>query len=231
MSLIKTEAVILKTSNYRDKSRIITLYSKSHGKLRAVAKGVRDVKTKWGGVLQPMAYLNTLIYYKENRSLHLISSAEYAGSFQGIYDNFEKMNVGFRIVELVNKTTADNHEIAGVFDLILDSLKMLNNATKNFVNLLFNFEFRLAKLLGFGVNLESNILIKNSYGTVKMSGIDLKVLKNIVKGSLEDITDAELLEQSEISIENFFESHFIEHFDNISFSKAKKVIFSKEIRL
>jgi DNA repair protein RecO (recombination protein O) len=231
MSLIKTEAVVLKTSNYRDKSRIITLYTGSHGKLRAVAKGVRDVKTKWGGVLQAMAHLNALIYYKENRSLHLISGAEYAGSLQGIYDNIEKMNVGFRIVELVNKTTAENHEISGLFELILDSLQMLNNATKNFVNLLFNFEFRLSKLLGFGVNLDNIGTLKNSYDDRKLSANDLKFLQKLVKGTVEDLTGVELLKPDEIAIESFFENHFMENFDNISFSKAKKVIFSKEIRL
>jgi DNA repair protein RecO len=230
MSLIKTESVVLKTSNYRDKSKIVTLYTKSHGKLRAVAKGVRDVKTKWGGVLQPMAHLYALIYFKENRSLQLISSAEYAGSLQAIYDNFEKMNVGFRIIELVNKTTAENHEIAGLFDLILDSMNMLNIATKNFVNLLFNFEFKLAKLLGFGINLEGGA-VKNGSGEVNLKGENLKVLKNIVEGGGENITDVELIKQSEIAIERFFENYFTEHFENISFSKAKKVIFSKEIKL
>ena len=63
MAIIKTDSVVLKTKIYRDKSKLVTLYTKSHGKLTAVAKGVRDVKTRWGGVLQPMAYLNSLIYY------------------------------------------------------------------------------------------------------------------------------------------------------------------------
>jgi DNA repair protein RecO (recombination protein O) len=230
MSLIKTEAVVLKTSNYRDKSRIVTLYTKSHGKLRAVAKGVRDVKTKWGGSLQPMAHVNALIYYKENRSLHLISGAEYAESLRGIYDNFEKMNVGFRIIELVNKTTVENHEITALFDLILDSLNMLGYATKNFVNLLFNFELRISKLLGFGINIETAV-VKNSFGDAELRGEDLEILKKIAKSKVDDITSVELKKQTEIMIDKFFENHFTEHFDNIMFSKAKKVIFSREMRI
>ena len=51
MAIIKTDSVVLKTKIYRDKSKLVTLYTKSHGKLTAVAKGVRDVKTRWGGVL------------------------------------------------------------------------------------------------------------------------------------------------------------------------------------
>ena len=88
MSLIKTEAIVLRSANYRDKSKIVTLYTKSHGKLGAIAKGVRDSKTRWGGVLQSMGYLNILLYYKENRTLHLLSSAEYIKTYSGIYENF-----------------------------------------------------------------------------------------------------------------------------------------------
>ena len=139
MSLIKTEAIVLRSSNYRDKSKILTLYTKSHGKITVIAKGVRDVKTKWGGVLQSMAFLNILLYYKENRSLHLLSNAEYVKSYNGIYENFDKMNVGFRIIELINKTTVDRHDIKGLFEMLTDCLNTLNDATKNFVNVLFNF--------------------------------------------------------------------------------------------
>ena len=83
---------MLKCSNYREKSKIVTFYSRSHGKMRGIAKGVRDIKSRWGGVLQSMASLNLMFYYNENRTLHLISGADFAKSYQNIYDDFEKMN-------------------------------------------------------------------------------------------------------------------------------------------
>jgi DNA repair protein RecO len=232
MAIIKTGAVVLKTKIYRDKSKIVTLYTESHGKLKAIAKGVRDVKTRWGGVLQPMAYLNTLIYYKENRGLHLLSGAEYISPFKGIYDNTDKMNVGFRIVELLDKTTAENHEVNGLFELLTSTLGFLSDATKNFVNLLFNFEFRLAKLLGFGIDLNfKNSGIRNGYGNIKINEKDVNFLKNISSGKIGSITEQKLMKSSEIAIESFFESYFKAHFDNLDFSNTKKVIFSKEMRI
>jgi DNA repair protein RecO (recombination protein O) len=71
MSIINTEAIVLKCTNFRETSKIVTFYTKSHGKLRGIAKGVRSSKTKWGGVLQSMAYLNLFFYFKENKDLHL----------------------------------------------------------------------------------------------------------------------------------------------------------------
>jgi recombinational DNA repair protein (RecF pathway) len=235
MSLIKTEAVVLKSMNYRDKSKIVTLYTKSHGKLKAIAKGVRDSKTRWGGVLQSMGYLNILLYYKENRTLHLLSSAEYIKTYSGIYENFDKMNVGFRIIELVNKTTADGHEIRGFFELLTQSLNMLNDATKNFVNVLFNFEFRLAKMLGFAIDVDNRGSGVPSgfagFEEVKMHMDDVRVLRTIASGNSDDIMTLNIVKSSEIAVDRFLESHFKIHFDNLNFSNTKKVIFSKEIRI
>ncbi len=235
MALIKTEAIVLRAANYRDKSKLVTLYTKSHGKLTAIAKGVRDAKTKWGGVLQSMGFLNILLYYKENRSLHLLSNAEYVKCYNGIFENFDKMNVGFRIIELINKTTAERHEISGFFDLMTDSLNTLNDATKNFVNVLFNFEFRLAKMLGFAIDVENRALgVPQGYLGFEDSIIqeeELRVLRTISSGNIEGIMRLDILKPAEIAIERFFESHFRMHFDNLNFSNTKKVIFSKEIRL
>jgi recombinational DNA repair protein (RecF pathway) len=58
-----------------------------------------------------MAYLNLFFYFKENKDLHLISNAEYAKSFKSIYNDYDKMQVGFKIIELVNRTTADHGSI------------------------------------------------------------------------------------------------------------------------
>jgi DNA repair protein RecO (recombination protein O) len=235
MSIIKTEAIVLRASNYRDKSKILTLYTKSHGKLTSVAKGVRDVKTKWGGVLQSMAFLNVLLYYKENRSLHLLTGADYIKSYNGIYDNFDKMNVGFRIIELINKTTADRHEIKGMFELLTDCLNTLNDATKNFVNVLFNFEFRLSKLLGFGIDVENRISgVPKGYLGYEEPGMleeDLTVLRAISNGNFNEIMELNIVKSTEIAVDRFFESHLNLHFDNLNFSNTKKVIYSKEIRL
>ena len=127
---------------------------------------------------------------------------------------------------------AENHEITGLFELLTSTLNLLNDATKNFVNLLFNFEFRLAKLLGFEINLDSEIpAISIGYSNVKMFEKDIDFLKKITRGEISNVTEHELMKPSEIAIENFFESHYKAHFDNLNFSNTKKVIFSKEIRI
>ncbi|MCI0448589.1 MAG: DNA repair protein RecO [Chlorobi bacterium] len=234
MSITKAEAIILKCDNYKETSKIVTFYSKSHGKMKGIAKGVRSTNTKWGGSLQPMAHLNLMFYLNENRSLHLISQAEYAagytGTYKSIYDDFEKLQTGFRIVELLNKTTQENHENMAMFDLTLKSLENLNNATKNYVNVLFYYEFQLAKLLGFEIDLHNftkkNIDKKKENGyfyTQRFSLGEIKVLNMLSEGNFNRLMNLNISKTSERAIDRFFENYFSNHLDSILFLNTKKV--------
>jgi len=184
MAIIKTEAVVLKYSDYRDKTKLVTLFTRSHGKIRCIAKGVRAMKSKWGGVLQSMAYVNVIFYFKENRTLHLLSSAEYICIFKSIYDNHEKINIGFRMLELIDKTTMESHENQELFNILLESLTNLDNATKNYVNLLFNFEFKTAKALGFDMNFD---LLAREGITKSQKYIENKLQNKYYSGSQNDV--------------------------------------------
>ncbi len=149
MPIIKTEAVILKCDKYRETSSIVTFYSREHGKVKGIAKGVRNSKSRWGGALQPMAFVNIMYYYKETRNLHLISGAEYIKPYSTVYNDYDKMQLAFRMVELINKTTAESQENTNIYNLLIESLFQLDDSSKNIVNVLFNFKFRLLSLLGF----------------------------------------------------------------------------------
>ena len=237
MPIVKTEAVILKSNNYRETSKIITFYTRSHGKLKGIAKGVRSSKTKWGGALQSMAILNIMFYYKETRTLHLVSGAEHSKSLSSIYDDFEKMQFAYRMVELVNRTTAEYQENAKIFDLLTDSLQLLEGATKNYVNVLFNFEFRLLNLLGFKVDLsdlsggsiESSLQNQYFYENSFTAG-DVKALEKLEdKGNFNSFMSLNISKTQESVLERFFENYLRDHIEHAGYSNAKKVFNSREM--
>ncbi len=236
MPIIKSEAVILKCDNYRETSKIITFYTRTHGKIKGIAKGVRSTKTKWGGSLQSMALLNIMFYYKENRTLHLVSNAEHSKALNSIYDDYDKMQIGYRLVELVNRTTEEQHENTEIFNLLAESLLLLEDATKNYVNVLFNFEFRLLNLLGFRINLgrESgrNIEINNQnryfYETIISAG-DVKTLEILTEGSHNSMMSLNISKPQVFALEKFFENYLRDHFEHAGFSNTKKVFSSQEL--
>ncbi|HEY3249560.1 MAG TPA: DNA repair protein RecO [Ignavibacteria bacterium] len=230
--IIRTEAIILKCSNYRETSKIVTFYSKSHGKIRGIAKAVRSARTKWGGVLQSMAYLNLFFYFKENKDLHLISNAEYAKSFKSIYGDYDKMQAGFRIIELVNRTTADHEQNKEIFNLLRFTLENLDDATKNYNNLLFYFEFKLCELLGFGI---SPLKFSHRDGLPKLNPGELKSIEFMAAcsqaGNFNDLLNLNISRMASRGLEKFFENYYKNHLEHINNSKSGKVFKSQEAHL
>ena len=220
--IIKTESILLKSTNYRETSKIITFYTRSHGKIRGIARGVRNPKTKWGGALQSMAYLNLFFYFKENKDLFLVSNAEHIRSFNSIYSDYDKMQVGFKIIELVNRTTADNQQNTEIFELLKCSLDILENATKNFINVLFYFEYRLCGLLGFGINPEMiNVSAKLNQG-------EQKSIELINSGNFNSLLNLNISGQTVKNLERFFENYFNNQMEHINRSKTERVFKSQE---
>ncbi|MFI5144283.1 MAG: DNA repair protein RecO [Ignavibacteria bacterium] len=241
MAIIKTTAIVLKCDNYRETSKIVTLYSLTHGKIRCMAKGVRKPNTRWGGNLQTLAYLNIMFYYKDNRGLNLITGAEYAEQLKNIHTDNDKLKIGFRIVELVNKTTIDYHDNGAIFELLRESLQNLNSATKNYENLLFKFEFMLAKLLGFGIDFKKD----NMYRTAELSAEDYispgetlrdsrmsynktedKFYDVLMDGNFADIMEFNILTAFSKKMDSYFELYFREHIENIGILKTRKILNS-----
>jgi len=241
LAIIKTPAFVLKCDNYRETSKIITLYSLTHGKIRCMAKGVRKPNTRWGGNLQTLAYLNILFYYRDNRGLNLITGAEYAEQLKNIHADNEKLKIGFRIVELVNKTTIDYHENVAIFELVKDSLQYLDSATKNYENLLFKFEFMLAKLLGFGIDFKKDNMYRaddlnaedymSPGETIRDSRMSYnktedKFYNVLMDGNFADVMEFNILTAFSKKMDNYFELYFREHIENMGIFKTRKILNS-----
>ena len=73
MPLYRDEGVVLRTIKLGEADRIVTILTRNHGKIRAVAKGVRRVKSRFGGRLEPFMRDDLLI--AEGRSLDVVSQA------------------------------------------------------------------------------------------------------------------------------------------------------------
>ena len=74
MPTYRDEGVVLRTHKLGEADRIVTLLTKSHGKVRAVAKGVRRTSSKFGARLEPFMVADIQFY--EGRSLDTIQQAE-----------------------------------------------------------------------------------------------------------------------------------------------------------
>lgn len=125
MPLYRDEGVVLRAVKLGEADRIITLLTRGHGKIRAVAKGVRRVKSRFGGRLEPFMRVDVLI--AEGRSLDVVSQAEsiaaWAQPISADYDAYTAANV---IVETADRLAGEEHErLGGQYRLLIGALNAL----------------------------------------------------------------------------------------------------------
>jgi DNA repair protein RecO (recombination protein O) len=152
--IVKTEAIVLKSMRFRDTSKIVTFYSRRYGKIKGIAKGARDITSKFGGALEPLSLVSVVLYRKEQRQIQLISQCDLIHRYRDIHSNISKMAVGLGILELLQRATHDEEENAALFNLVKGVLQTLERADRNPINILRAFQLRLGTIFGYGVQLE-----------------------------------------------------------------------------
>lgn len=107
MPLYRDEAVVLRTYKLGEADRIVILLSRHHGKIRAVAKGVRRTASKFGSRLEPFMVADIQCY--EGRSLDIITQAESLGSYGAVIaDDYASYTAASAMVETADKLTEDD---------------------------------------------------------------------------------------------------------------------------
>ena len=147
--IIRTDAVSLRTIDYGETSQIVTLYTRSHGKMAVLAKGARRIKSKFGASLQPMSYSQVVFYHKPSRQLQTLSESSCIQPMPDLTRHLDKITIGLRIVELMNVLMHEAEPNPTAFNLLLQSLFCLEQATEHATNIFPYFQMRMAHVLGF----------------------------------------------------------------------------------
>ncbi len=104
MPLYRDEAVVLRTHKLGEADRIVTMLTRQHGKVRAVAKGVRRTASKFGARLEPFMVADVQLF--EGRSLDIITQAESVGSYgAAITADYGSYTAASVMVETADKLT------------------------------------------------------------------------------------------------------------------------------
>jgi DNA repair protein RecO (recombination protein O) len=77
--LYRDEAVVLRAQKLGEADRIVTLLTREHGRVRAVAKGVRKTTSRFGGRVEPFMLIDVQLY--EGRSLDTVTQVETIGAY------------------------------------------------------------------------------------------------------------------------------------------------------
>jgi DNA repair protein RecO (recombination protein O) len=144
--LYRTPAIILKRMDLGEADRIVTLYTRDVGKVRAVAKGVRRTVSRSAGHLEPFTLSDVL--FAVGRELDVISQADTLEAFRTIREDLELTTHAYYLAEVVDLLTEDHLENRAVFDTLLDGLRTLGSAADARLVVIV-FHLKLLDALGF----------------------------------------------------------------------------------
>ncbi len=153
--ILSSDAIILRSMRYGDTSKIVTAFTRGHGRVSFIAKGARSRQNRFGSSLEPLTHAQLVFYHKQGRDLQLLSQADTITSFRHIGDDHHRLASGFTMIELVHATTHDEERHEEVLDLLLAALAWMNSPDTADDEVLLHFILRFTALLGFGADLRT----------------------------------------------------------------------------
>lgn len=158
MAVYRDEAVVLRTAKLGEADRIITMLTKEHGKVRAVAKGVRRTKSRFGARLEPFMRVDLLL--NEGRTFDSIRQAEslaaYAAGITGDYRSYTAANA---MCETASDLFAAEHEPAPAqYRLLIAALGALSRHAHDAQAISLSYILRAMALAGWTIRLDSCVV-------------------------------------------------------------------------
>jgi DNA repair protein RecO (recombination protein O) len=124
MTLYRDTGIVLRTMRLGEADRIVTFLTAGRGKVRAVAKGVRKTKSRFGGRLEPMNHVALLLY--EGRELDVVTQADTIEQFRSIREDLDRVGKATALLEAADQLAQERHEAARLHAMLLGALRALS---------------------------------------------------------------------------------------------------------
>ena len=141
-----SEGIVLARRGFGEADRILVLYTKNHGRISLIAKGVRRPRSRKRGHIEVFNRIN--FQAVTGRNLDLMTEAEVVDDFKEIRKSLKKVSLAYYLMEVVGRITHDRESNPELYDLILKSLEKLKSASR-LRSLRLNFINKLLVLLGY----------------------------------------------------------------------------------
>jgi DNA repair protein RecO (recombination protein O) len=115
--------VVLRTYKLRESDRIVVFHTAENGKVRAVAKGVRKTKSKFGARLEPMSHVRLLLY--RGRELDIVSQAEAVEPLSPMLSSLDRASQGLAAIEAVDQLSLEREPNPQLYRMLVGVLRTI----------------------------------------------------------------------------------------------------------
>ena len=154
MSLYRVEGLVLRSRELGEADRLLTLFTRQEGKVRAVARGSRRPRSRLMAATQPLCYGRYLLL--RGRELDTVSQAELAGhGLRPLREDLTRMTLASLTAELVDTLTEERAAAEALFEALLQTWQELACREPAALQaVVWWFELRLLDLLGYGPSVD-----------------------------------------------------------------------------
>ncbi len=168
MALYRDQGIVLRTHKLGEADRIVSLLTERHGKVRAVAKGVRKTKSKFGARLEPTSHVALQLY--EGRELDIVTQAESIDHFRPIRDDLDRLTRAVTMLEAADQLSLEREPNADLYRMLLGALRSL--AGRNSPLVVAAFHWKLLALEGFRPEVAGCVMCGVEEGLVAFDPIE-----------------------------------------------------------
>jgi DNA repair protein RecO (recombination protein O) len=168
MPLIETDAIVLNSLKLGEADKLVTFYSPTLGKIKAVARGARKIKNKYGSSLEPFTHGHLVIYDKKPQVLYRLFQSDIIESFQRVRSDYDKIMTTSHFSLFIEALSPEGDPSVPVFNLFLKLLEYTKvfEASPGLINL---FKVKFLGYAGYELLLDRCVKCQSSSPSMRFS--------------------------------------------------------------
>jgi DNA repair protein RecO (recombination protein O) len=127
MAMEKTNAIVLRVIEFSETSCIVTLMTRDHGKITAMAKGARRPKSPFEAALDVLAICRIVFLQKSSTALDLLTEAKLERRFRCAATSLDRLYAGYYVAELLDLLTDDSDPHADLYDFAVETINAIDS--------------------------------------------------------------------------------------------------------
>ena len=192
MASFRTEGLILKRSDFGEADRILTVFTKKKGKIKALARGVRRMESRKGGNVE---LLNLVTFFlAEGREMDTVLEVETKNAFQPIKEDLITSGYAYHIVELLDRLLPEREPHPEILTLAVETLTWMTKRPRQIA--VRAFEIKLMRALGFW-----------SRSQIHTDAALLQIIEILEEASWEEIFQIDLTKPQAVELSNILEGY------------------------
>lgn len=194
-------AVVLRTYRLGEADKIVVLMTAEHGKVRAVAKGVRKTRSKFGARLEPMSHVSVMLY--RGRDLDIVNQADSVEPLAPLLATLDRASQGMAAIEAVDQLAIDREPNPRLYQQAVGVLRTIAEHASTMTVAAFYWKLLAAEglepqldncvrcgaaepLVSLSVN-EGGVLCRNCRSGTSISPAALTVMRGVFNGGLREV--------------------------------------------